>query len=137
MNCNYLTLSFSKIANTKIGQYNPSDLWIIYHGKFDRFYEFKDQHISLCLIPKVASTSQTELMRTLAKSELGTTENWKVERYIHQNITEDSLSQDYRIMIVRHPFERLLSAYLWFLGNSFTFDSIESMEMATFLDLAN
>ena len=85
----------------------------------------------------MASTSQTELMRTLAKSELGTTENWKVERYIHQNITEDSLSQDYRIMIVRHPFERLLSAYLWFLGNSFTFNSIESMEMAAFLDLAN
>ena len=78
----------------------------------------------------MASTSQTELMRTLAKSELGTTENWKVERYIHQNITEASLSQDYRIMIVRHPFERLLSAYLWFLGKSFTFDSIESIQMA-------
>ena len=103
-----------EIARAEIGQYNP-------HGKFERFYEFKDQHFSMCTIPKVASTSQTELYMRVAKSEYGTNhkngENWKAEEHI-RNVTQESLSQNYRTMVVRHPFERLLSAYLWFLGTT-------------------
>ena len=100
------------IASAELGQYNP-------YGKFERFYEFKDQHFSMCTIPKVASTSQTELFMRVAKSEYGTGhrngENWIADQHI-RNATQESLSKNYRTMVVRHPFERLLSAYLWFLG---------------------
>ena len=108
-----ISAEYNAIASAEIGQYNP-------HGKFERFYEFKDQHFSMCTIPKVASTTITELYMRVAKSEYGTGghrngETWKAEEHL-RNVTQESLSKNYRTMVVRHPFERLLSAYLWFLG---------------------
>ena len=108
-----ISAEYNAIASAEIGQYNP-------HGKFERFYEFKDQHFSMCTIPKVASTSLTELYMRVTKSEYGTGghrngETWKAEEHL-RNVTQESLSKNYRTMVVRHPFERLLSAYLWFLG---------------------
>ena len=34
-----------------------------------------------------------------------------------RNVTQDSLRQSYRTIVVRHPFERILSGYLWTIAS--------------------
>jgi len=89
--------------------------------QFERFYEFKKQQFVMCVIPKVASTSLTTMFMNIAKYEYGSSRlsanNYHEAEKNIRNVTQDTLRQSYRTMVVRHPFERILSGYLWSIAS--------------------
>ena len=52
----------------------------------------------------------------LGSSRLSANNYHEAEKNI-RNVTRDSLRQSYRTMVVRHPFERILSGYLWSIAS--------------------
>ena len=52
----------------------------------------------------------------LGSYRLSASNHYEAEKNI-RNVTRDSLRQSYRTMVVRHPFERILSGYLWSIAS--------------------
>ena len=52
----------------------------------------------------------------IGSSRLSANNYHEAEKNI-RNVTQDSLRQSYRTMVVRHPFERILSGYLWSIAS--------------------
>ena len=52
----------------------------------------------------------------IGSSRLSANNYHEAEKNI-RNVTRDSLRQSYRTMVVRHPFERILSGYLWSIAS--------------------
>ena len=83
----------------------------IYSAKVDtaRFTLFLRPQFAICLIPKLASTSLSAFFESLPQKTQ--------DNYIY-NQANSSLLQNiessYKTLVVRHPFERILSAYLYF-----------------------
>ena len=107
----HLQVTCEKYANPLQRENSIKTIHVGKH-QMERFYEFNDYNFAICLIPKVASTSLSTLFLKIAEFKYGSYKNVHTE--IH-NATIGSLRDKNKLIIVRHPFERLLSAYLYFL----------------------
>jgi len=88
-----------------------------------RFVIFNKPQFAFCQIQKCASTSFQNFFLALGRR----TENKKNFIYNEAGIDTQTLEQSYKTLVVRHPFERILSAYLYFFHKTKDMDLSQSI----------
>jgi len=75
-------------------------------------YHAKHQSIVWCKVPKAGSSTWTYNFLKLAGQTTNSTKIHKLLRDYYPKVEDrKALKEDFKFMVVRHPFERLLSAY--------------------------
>ncbi|ODM99344.1 Carbohydrate sulfotransferase 13, partial [Orchesella cincta] len=93
---------------------------------FAYFFWNRERHVAWCPVYKAGSTSWLQNMMRLAGYSEGALQNppkqlsiWAREVYGDaDNFGKDEIAKSLKLLVVRHPFERLLSAYRDKLANS-------------------
>ncbi|XP_059085003.1 carbohydrate sulfotransferase 11-like isoform X2 [Tigriopus californicus] len=78
-----------------------------------KFFYLKQPDVMMCMIPKVASTSLSSFLIQSHQHFKSLPDKGLTNIGFPSGSLNDTFQDTYKIMVVRHPLERLLSAYLY------------------------